>query len=85
MLVDFWAEWCAPCRRIEPILKALSEEFHEKVKICRLNVDENFSKATEFGIRSIPTLFFFKDGKVVDRVIGVVPRKELRERLIKLI
>ncbi len=85
VLVDFWAEWCGPCKRMEPVIEALSKEFKDNIKFFKLNVDENPSITYEYGVRSIPTFFLFKNGEVVDRVIGVTSRKELSKRLKRLI
>jgi len=85
VLVDFWAEWCGPCKRMEPVIEALSKEFKDNIKFFKLNVDENPSVTYEYGVRSIPTFFLFKNGEVVDRVIGVTSRKELSKRLKRLI
>ncbi len=76
-VVDFWATWCGPCRMIAPILEQLSEEFAGKVKVTKLDVDANQRTAMRFQVRSIPTLLFFKDGKLVDQVIGAVPKPAL--------
>ncbi len=76
-VVDFWATWCGPCRMIAPILDQLSEEFAGRVKITKLDVDANQKTAARFQVRSIPTLLFFKDGKLVDQVIGAVPKTAL--------
>jgi len=80
ILVDFWAEWCGPCRVIAPVIEELAEEFEGRVKVGKLDVDENSIIASEFHIHSIPTLLFFKDGQVVDRVVGVVSKKDLLEK-----
>ena len=85
VVIDFWAEWCNPCLKMKPIIEELSEEFKGKAKIYRLNVDENTSKAAEYGVRGIPAYFFFKNGEVVDRVLGTTSKKELIRRLIRLI
>jgi len=84
VLIDFWAEWCVPCKKIEPIIEELSEEFKNHVKFLRLNVDENPSIAYEYGIRGIPTLVLFKDGKPVDRIVGLTSRKELSEKITRI-
>jgi len=84
VLIDFWAEWCVPCKKIEPIIEELSEEFKNHVKFLRLNVDENPSIAYEYGIRGIPTLVLFKDGKQVDRIVGLTSRKELSEKITRI-
>ena len=76
-VVDFWATWCAPCRMIAPILDQLASEYKGKVKVAKLDVDQNVRTATRFNVRSIPTLLFFKDGKLVDQVVGAVPKPAL--------
>ncbi|MBN2426113.1 MAG: thioredoxin [Calditrichaceae bacterium] len=81
VIVDFWAEWCAPCRLISPIVEELSNEYEGKLKIAKLNVDHNPHISMNYGIRSIPTLLIFKDGKAVEQLIGAVPKKTIVERL----
>ena len=80
-MVDFWAEWCGPCRMIGPSVEELSKEYEGKAVIGKLNVDDNPNIASSFGIRSIPTILFFKNGKVVDKQVGVVPKTELERKL----
>ncbi|MBI4203299.1 MAG: thioredoxin [Chloroflexi bacterium] len=81
VLVDFWAEWCAPCRMIAPIVEELATEYEGKVSVIKVDVDASPETSIKFGIRSIPTLLVFKDGKPVDQVIGAVPKAVLKRRL----
>ena len=76
-VVDFWATWCGPCRMIAPILDQLAEEYKGKVRVAKLDVDSNQKTTMRFNVRSIPALLFFKDGKLVDQVIGAVPKTAL--------
>ena len=81
VLVDFWADWCAPCKMIAPIVEELAEEYDGKVKFAKLDIDSNPKVATTYGIRSIPTLLIFKGGSPVDQVVGAVPKSVLKGRL----
>ena len=76
-VVDFWATWCAPCRMIAPVLDQLAAQYAGKAKVVKLDVDSNVRTASRFNVRSIPTMLFFKDGKLVDQVIGAVPKAAL--------
>jgi len=81
VLVDFWAEWCMPCHMVAPTIEKIAKEYKGKLKVCKLNVDEARHTASNYEIMSIPTLAIFKDGKVVDKIIGVVPKAELISKI----
>jgi len=81
LMVDFWAEWCAPCRAIAPALEELATDSKGTVSLAKVNVDNSPALAARYGIRSIPTILFMKDGKVVDQVIGAVPKSQLKKKL----
>ena len=78
VIVDFWAEWCGPCKTLGPIIEKLSDDFHDKVEIKKINIDENPEAPANFGIRSIPTMILFKDGKIVDSKIGVSGEQDIK-------
>jgi thioredoxin 1 len=84
VLVDFWATWCAPCRMIAPAIEEIAKEYEGKLKVAKLDVDNNPNVASMFGIRSIPTLLIFKGGKVVEQIIGAVPKGHITSKLEKV-
>ena len=81
-LVDFWAEWCMPCRMVAPVVEEIAREYRGKLKVCKLNVDEAGNTASDYDIMGIPTLLIFKNGKVAGKVVGALPKTEL-EKAIK--
>jgi thioredoxin 1 len=81
VLVDFWAVWCGPCRMIAPIVEEMAGEYEGTLKVGKLNVDENQALAAKFGVMSIPTLLVFKNGQPVERIVGYMPKKELKARV----
>jgi thioredoxin 1 len=85
VVVDFWAEWCGPCRLIDPVLDELAGEYRGRVKVTKLNVDENPTTSMRFQVRSIPTLLFFKGGEKVDQIVGAASKPELKKRFDRVL
>ena len=85
VVIDFWAEWCGPCRMIAPIVEEVAHEYQEKVVIGKINIDENSKVTMQFGIKNIPTLLFFKGGELVDKHVGAIRKPELMGKIEKLL
>jgi thioredoxin 1 len=85
VMIDFWAEWCGPCRMITPIVEELAEEYEGKAIVGKINVDENDEIPSEYGIRSIPTILFFKGGELVDKQVGAASKSKIEEKLKAII
>ena len=85
VFVDFWAPWCGPCQMIGPVISEIAKELEGKVKVCKLNVDENSKTAGEYGIMSIPTMKLFKNGKIIEEMVGMQPKEIISEKIIKAI
>jgi len=83
VLVDFWAEWCGPCRAVAPAVEAVAEEYRQRASVYKMNVDENMKVSQQFGIRGIPTLIVFKDGQEQERIVGAVSREAIAEAIEK--
>jgi len=81
VLVDFWAEWCGPCKMVSPILDELAGEYDGKVKVAKVNIDEYQSLASQYGIRAIPTLLIFKNGEVADQIVGLRSKRDFKAKL----
>ncbi|MGI6312833.1 MAG: thioredoxin [Candidatus Cryptobacteroides sp.] len=85
VLVDFWASWCGPCRMLSPIVDDIAKEFEGKIEVAKCNIDDAEEVAAQYGIRSIPTLLFFKDGEVADKTVGFVNKAEIEKRINNLL
>ena len=85
VLVDFWATWCAPCRAIAPAVEELATQYKGRVKVAKMNIDDNQDTPQQFGVRSIPTLLVFKGGKVVEQIVGAVPKSKLEDAIKKVV
>ena len=85
VVIDFWAEWCGPCRMIAPIVEESAQEYQDKVVVGKVNIDDNAGITQNFGIRNIPTLLFFKGGELVDKHVGAIRKQELTDKINKLL
>jgi thioredoxin 1 len=85
VLVDFWAVWCGPCKAVSPIVDAIAESYAGKLKVAKMNVDQNSATPSRYGVRGIPTLLFIKGGKVIDQVVGFVPQETIEEKAKNLL
>jgi len=83
VLIDFWATWCGPCRALGPIIEEIADRFKDQVKVSKINIDDNPKVTAQYGVMSIPTLILFKEGKPLDRLVGLVPRERLEEFIKK--
>ncbi len=81
VLIDFWAEWCAPCRMVDPIVEEIANDYEGKLKVGKLDVDANPQVSMKYGVRSIPTLLVFRDGRVVEQIIGAIPKRHLLDKI----
>ncbi|MGM0568198.1 MAG: thioredoxin [Elusimicrobiota bacterium] len=81
VLVDFWAQWCGPCKMLSPVIDEIAEDNSQNLKVCKVNVDESRSSASNYGIMSIPTLVLFRDGKEIERIVGALPKEKIEEKI----
>ena len=84
-VVDFWAEWCGPCKMVAPVIEELAKDYQGKIKVAKMDVDQNRTTPTKFGVRNIPTLIFFKGGEVTQTIIGAQPKSSIEDELKKLL
>jgi len=85
VVVDLWASWCMPCKKLTPLLEEISSDYEGRIKFCKVNIQDNQSVAQQYGVRSIPTMLFIKDGEVISKLIGLQPEKKIREALDSMI
>lgn len=85
MLVDFWAEWCGPCRAVSPIVEEVATSYEGKLKVLKLNVDQNSQTPARYGVRGIPALLFFKDGKITDQIVGYAPKETIDQSVARIL
>lgn len=85
VIIDFWAEWCGPCKMVGPIIEEISDDYKEKIVVGKLDVDNNDETTTKYGIRNIPTVLYIKNGEIVDKVVGAGPKKMFTDKIDKLI